>query len=191
MSFFQATLSVFYIQKTPSKKVLIETLKVDQELEKFLRPLKSKKWILEKLNKLSEVENLPILLQEIIQQEYPSQLFSTGKILTHNLTQIITHQIDEIGWDHFVSISEDFRILKLSIQDDKSRLHSIDLNLPPDYPLSPPVVSLSAPFVVKLDWNSSLTLQYVLDTIQTSLLRYSPYFDVNQMILAHSHFVRY
>lgn len=172
---------------------------MDQQLESILRNISlSKKWILEKLNKLSSIETLPSVLQEIIQQEssynghhqHLSIATSShlGRSSTHNLTQIITYQIDEIGWNHFVSISEDFTLLKLSIEDDKSRLHSIDLTLSQDYPVSPPIVSLSAPFVVKLEWNPSLTLQYILDTIQTSLLRYSPYFDVSsQMIIFSCH----
>jgi hypothetical protein len=136
------------------------------------------------------VESLPSVLLEIIQQESSHTHLPTpanlSRNLTHNLTQIITHQIDEIGWNHFVSISEDFTLLKLSIQDDKSRFHSIDLTLSQDYPLSPPLISLSVPFAVKLDWNPSRTLQDILDTIQTSLLRYSSYFDVSLEMISLS-----
>jgi hypothetical protein len=144
--------------------------------------VKSKKWFLDKISKLLNVEDLPQLLDEVIHRN-PLESMDSGHFLQHNFPQTLIDNLDEIGWDHFVSINQDFTHLILSLQDDKRRSHLIDITLSQDYPLVPPVISLSLPFVVKLDWKPNHTLQYVVDTIQGHLSHYSNYFDVR------SHFI--
>jgi hypothetical protein len=146
--------------------------------------VKSKKWFLDKIYRLSNVEELPQLLSEIIIRN-PLAKTINHRTLLQNFPQTLTQNLDEIGWDHFVSINEDFTHLILSLQDEKQRSHLIELTLSHDYPLIPPLISLSLPFVIKLDWKPHYTLQYAVDTIQDQLSQYSNYFDVSNQTLLH------
>lgn len=129
------------------------------------------------MEKLSHVSLLPEVLSEIIHSNSVSRLLPQRQT-THNYPQILIQNIDEIGWDHFMSISEDFSLLKLAVTDANDRLHSVELAIPSDFPLSPPSISVSAPFLIKLDWRSSSTLQDVLETVRGYMTQYSAYFDV-------------
>ncbi len=168
-------MSTFFVKTDLLGKIKIESLRSESYLAEKLETAITKHWVIERIQRLLNVDELPGVLQEITRSISVEPELCQGC----HLPLIVTQHLDEIGWNHFVSISDDFRHLKLAVQDSKLRNHPVDVFLAEEYPLVAPTISLSTPFVINLDWKPHFTLRIVLEKISVLLSKFGPYFDVS------------
>lgn len=183
----------------------MNSIKFDNNLIEEFKKLKNSKRLYDDIRRLSNVYDLPSLLQEYFQTQFNSNnnnnnnnsnsnintsnasntmamTFSNNLMnhsIFHNLPKIIIQHIEEIGWNHFLGISEDFHTLQLVIQDEKNRNHLVDFTFTENFPLVAPIISISLPFVININWKAHFRLKNIIHTIHEYLQNYSSYFDVS------------
>ncbi|KAG5177285.1 WD-repeat region-domain-containing protein [Tribonema minus] len=97
-------------------------------------------------------------------------------------------EIDKVGWEHLVTISERLSHLQLRVSDAAGRHHVIGVTMPPDYPRTAPtcVADLPAPFA--LQWRAGQSsLADVLGQFRAALAPFLPLWEVLDDLDAHTH----
>lgn len=95
-------------------------------------------------------------------------------------------ELDAIGWNHLLELSDDLRSVELQTHDAAKRVHAIRLSLPTEYPThDPPVCFVDAPEPLELVWDSqtaaasgSCMLKEVLQQFEAFLSTYQSFWDV-------------
>ena len=64
-------------------------------------------------------------------------------------------------------IDANLKSIQIEFEDKKLRKHILQLNIPPDYPISSPICNVLFPEVIEINWNhsspSTSSVQYILD----------------------------
>jgi len=63
----------------------------------------------------------------------------------------VVEDIEALGWDQVMRISEDMRSLDLLVKDEAGREHTLHVNFPSNYPQQPPSLSASVPEAFQQD----------------------------------------
>lgn len=165
-------------------KINPSTIRVDNDLLDVLEPVASKKWFVDRITDIHNIDDLPAVIEDIILEM--GSLNRPFHQITRNTAQLVISEIDEIGWDRFSGITEDLRSLKLCLLDNSHRSHEIELSFEDDYPDTPPVVRVSAPFEVALDWTWKRSISHVVDCISRDLNTFASYFTVDPFQLGNT-----
>ena len=136
-----------------------------------------KKWFVDRVSSVKNVDDLLVVVEEAVFEIGGSSNMESSQV--ESSPQIIMAEIDSIGWDKFVGISDDLRNLKIAVRDDMQRLHGVELSIPPDYPLTPPTIAVSVPFDITLDWSLRRDLVHLVDTVTVQINMHEAYFTVS------------
>ncbi|MCL7026219.1 hypothetical protein MKW94_005079 [Papaver nudicaule] len=71
-------------------------------------------------------------------------------------------EIEEVGWEHLVHLSEDLTFMTFRILDKKGQSHIFEIYLPQSYPKCAPSVSADMPYVCKLKWSMTSRLKDIV-----------------------------
>ncbi|KAK1292616.1 hypothetical protein QJS10_CPB17g02639 [Acorus calamus] len=74
----------------------------------------------------------------------------------------IYSQIEEVGWEHLVNLSDDLSSVSFRISDEKRRSYIVEIGLPEDYPESAPSVTAEVPYICQLRWSKRSRLKDVV-----------------------------
>ncbi|KAJ4714655.1 E3 ubiquitin-protein ligase FANCL-like [Melia azedarach] len=78
-------------------------------------------------------------------------------------------EIEEVGWEHLVRLSEDLKSLSFRVVDKKGRVHCTEIQLDKNYPKSPPSISMDVPYIFSLKWSRKSRLKDLLQQLQEHL----------------------
>jgi hypothetical protein len=156
------------------------SIKIDHDLFDALGIVSSKKWFVERITDVNDIDDLPAVIEDIMREIGSSNHIPHTPI--RNSAQLIIGEIDILGWNCFAGISEDLRCLKLSLQDSSKRTHAVELYCPDDYPDTIPLIRLSVPFEVVVDWTWQRSISHVVNSIYRDLNAYGSYFTVMKFI---------
>lgn len=92
-------------------------------------------------------------------------------------------ELDAIGWNHLLELSDDLSSLELETVDAAKRRHAIRLRLPAGYPTSePPVCFVDAPELFELVWeppsDGNSMLKEVMQQFNAFVAKYQAFWDV-------------
>lgn len=71
-------------------------------------------------------------------------------------------EIEEIGWEHLLSLDEGLTYLRFRILDKQGRVHLLEIHLNELYPKCPPSISADVPYIFNLKWSRYSRLKDVL-----------------------------
>ncbi|KAK1268598.1 hypothetical protein QJS04_geneDACA022107 [Acorus gramineus] len=74
----------------------------------------------------------------------------------------IYSQIEEVGWEHLVNLSDDLSSVSFRIPDKQRRSYIVEIGLPEDYPESAPSVTAEVPYICQLRWSKRSRLKDVV-----------------------------
>ncbi|XP_044510857.1 E3 ubiquitin-protein ligase FANCL isoform X2 [Mangifera indica] len=77
-------------------------------------------------------------------------------------SRAVYSEIEEVGWEHLVRLSEDLKFLSFRVLDKKGRVHHMEIQLDKSYPKSPPSISVDVPCVFNLKWSKNSRLKDLL-----------------------------
>lgn len=89
-------------------------------------------------------------------------------------------ELAAVGWDSLASVGPSLRVIRLRAVDAAGREHALELELPPDYPRSPPRCSADLPAPLQLRWEDGAgrTLLAVARQHRDAVERYQAFWDV-------------
>jgi hypothetical protein len=76
---------------------------------------------------------------------------------TSSVSQIL-QELSNLGWESVRAIDNQFRTVDIECTDSAGRKHVYVVQLPEQYPLHPPLVSLKLPCPIDVRWHSTSTL---------------------------------
>lgn len=79
-----------------------------------------------------------------------------------SLYRSIYSQIEEVGWQHLLSLEDDLSSLSFRIADKKGRIHILQITLPRDYPESSPSIAADVPYICELEWSKHSRLKGIV-----------------------------
>lgn len=71
-------------------------------------------------------------------------------------------EIEEIGWEHLLSLDEGLTYLRFRILDKQGRVHLLEIHLNELYPKCLPSISADVPYIFNLKWSRYSRLKDVL-----------------------------
>ena len=157
-------------------KVNSGSIRVDHNLCDVLESVKNKKWFICRISSIQDIDDLPVVIRDTIKE-----LGHTSDINCRTIEgnpELIMNEIDAVGWDHFVGVSDDLRTVRLCIRGGGKWSHEVELHIPENYPESAPTISLAAPFVVTVDWTKHRNMRNVVAAVEKDLLAHEAYFQV-------------
>ncbi|XP_031275254.1 E3 ubiquitin-protein ligase FANCL isoform X1 [Pistacia vera] len=86
-----------------------------------------------------------------------------------SFSRAVYSEIEEVGWEHLVRLSEDLKFLSFRVLDKKKRVHYIEIQLDKSYPKSPPSISVDVPCIFRLKWSRDSRLKDLLQQFQEHL----------------------
>ncbi|XP_058069631.1 uncharacterized protein LOC131218820 isoform X2 [Magnolia sinica] len=92
----------------------------------------------------------------------PTVYEAHGENLTDQRSSSSIQKIEEVGWEHLVSSSEDLASLTFCILDKKGKAHIMEIALPQNYPKCSPSVAADIPYVCELQWSAHSRLKDVV-----------------------------
>ncbi|XP_059624070.1 uncharacterized protein LOC132267041 isoform X8 [Cornus florida] len=78
-------------------------------------------------------------------------------------------EIEEVGWEHLVRLSQDLKFLSFRILDKTGRVHIMEILLDKSYPKCPPSISADVPHIFNLEWSINSRLKDVVQQFQEHL----------------------
>lgn len=94
----------------------------------------------------------------------------------------LVEELEAIGWERVVYINLLFSELKIRAEDDKGREHTLSLQIPPKYPVDPPLCIAETPVLFQPRWSpqtaASSSLPDLLRQFTVWLNRFSLFWDV-------------
>ena len=171
--------SVSLITDVGSKygQVDINSLVVDKELNDILRPLTSKSWFREKLERFRTAKALAVGIQNYVNdltadQQTQAQL----NWVESSLPQLLMKHLDGVGWDRVMKVNEDLTVIQLSSIDSADRIHKFDILINPGYPLISPTVQATLPIQIDIPWTQSSDLQLIVTIVDREIRRFGNLF---------------
>lgn len=101
--------------------------------------------------------------------------------------ETLLNQISNIGWSKVTSLSSDMLYLSLTIQDSNSHSHTLTLNLPANFPSSPPQCLASLPVPFTPTWSHTCTLSSLVDQFRSQVESFQPFFSAMHDLDTHTH----
>lgn len=92
-------------------------------------------------------------------------------------TQIIS-EIDAIGWDAVQSLDASLTRLVLQTTDAASRVHSIQIDISPRFPIAPPTCLCALPQPFSFPWTPDARLQGLFKQFKAAVASYEPLWDM-------------
>lgn len=94
----------------------------------------------------------------------------------------LVEELEAIGWERVVYINLLFSELKIRAEDDKGREHTLSLQIPPKYPVDPPLCIAETPVLFQPRWSpqtaAAASLPDLLRQFTVWLNRFSLFWDV-------------
>jgi E3 ubiquitin-protein ligase FANCL len=91
----------------------------------------------------------------------------------------LIEDIDTIGWQHVIEMSQDLRTIELQTQDTSGRKHTIRIICDATYPLQAPVCTVDAPEDFDLVWDpKKSTLQSILTQFEDFLMKFQEFWYI-------------
>lgn len=87
-------------------------------------------------------------------------------------------EIEEVGWEHLVHLSEDLTHMTFRILDKKGQSHIFEIYLPQSYPKCAPSISADVPYVCELKWSISSRLKDVVLQVREHLEKLQDFFSI-------------
>lgn len=81
---------------------------------------------------------------------------------TSSFYRLVCSEIEDIGWEHLVKLSDDLSSLSFRIIDKKERVHVFEIHLDKSYPNSLPSIAADVPYLFDLKWFANSRLKDVL-----------------------------
>ncbi|KAL9461184.1 hypothetical protein AB3S75_004227 [Citrus x aurantiifolia] len=86
-----------------------------------------------------------------------------------SFSRSVYSEIEEVGWEHLVRLSEDLKFLSFRVIDKKGRVHCMEIQLDKNYPRSPPSISADVPYIFNLKWSRKSRLKDLLQQFREHL----------------------
>ncbi|KAI3886247.1 hypothetical protein MKW92_038798 [Papaver armeniacum] len=87
-------------------------------------------------------------------------------------------EIEEVGWEHLVHLSEDLTYMTFRILDKKGQSHIFEIYLPQSYPKCAPSISADVPYVCELKWSMTSRLKDVVFQLREHLEKLQDFFSI-------------
>lgn len=146
--------------------------------------------VAQRLAQSQSAEAFAVELAAIIEQLPSAPSLSTLPSETY-YTSLIS-QLDEMGWDALASLNDSLSVVELTLQDAAGRAHALTLELPFNFPRSPPSVRCQLPADFEVTWPASAKsarsydLSTVLSQFRAQLSAYQELWDVLDDLDAHT-----
>lgn len=167
---------VFFASQVHLDCEIIEILSTFPEQQQLLAMLERCRTPEEFLTSLEEVLNSSLLSSRAGKPKIRSSHIGETKLL-----QLLVSELDVIGWDKIVEVSDCFDFIKFSATDSKDRQHTFDIRFGVNFPLEAPIVTVSLPKKFYFHWpipNADSVLVALYSFVVTEILRYEEYFEV-------------
>ena len=104
------------------------------------------------------------------------------------LSQLLMAELNVLGWEKVIDISDDFQKIKLQLIDLKGRKHSFEIEVSGNYPKDPPRVYADLPHPItlpsmlgenfnRLGERRDVNLSTIFKIVDNLVMRYQSYFD--------------
>lgn len=128
------------------------------------------------------VEFKHILNQTIRAQNNLKKSLSNASVYSR-----LFYEIENIGWDSLIFISQDLHKIQFKIQDSDKVNHIVEILLDSDYPLVAPKCSIVTPVPLELQWNPNhSTLNDVIAQCKKHLLKFQDFWKICDDIDSHT-----
>ncbi|KAL8472833.1 hypothetical protein ACS0TY_029887 [Phlomoides rotata] len=86
--------------------------------------------------------------------------------MSSSLCRRIYSEVEDVGWENLVKLTEDLTFLSFRVMDNKGRTHILELTLNKTYPRCPPSVSADVPYILSLEWSSNSRIRDAIQQFQ-------------------------
>ena len=107
--------------------------------------------------------------------------------------ELIVHEMDQVGWGILAGVSSTLDTLELQVKEAAGRDHTLTLQIPEDYPRSPPIAQASLPAAFELRWPShadngasSYCIAAAIAQFQAALTQYQLLWDMLDDLDSHT-----
>ncbi|CAI9272448.1 unnamed protein product [Lactuca saligna] len=100
---------------------------------------------------------------------HSKEIENLSTVLTSMNIGVIHSEIEEIGWEHLVRLSEDLSFVTFRVIDKKERVHILEISFDKSYPNTPPSVSADVPYIFNLQWSKNSRLKDVVNQFKQHL----------------------
>lgn len=168
--------------QTQRQQLDLQSLHVDDALGSILRPILSKPWFKQRLDKCNTLNALAAEMQtmihEIVAQDKSASGSSSSSTNSSDLVQLLMRHLDDMGWDRVLKVNEDMTVIQMRSVDSANREHVFDVVIPPEYPRVPPIVQAVLPCRIALPWSTTGgNLVEMITIVDREVKRFEKLFD--------------
>eukprot|EP01095_Lingulamoeba_sp_RSL-Kostka_P012518 TRINITY_DN4984_c1_g1_i2.p1 TRINITY_DN4984_c1_g1~~TRINITY_DN4984_c1_g1_i2.p1 ORF type:complete len:378 (-),score=52.25 TRINITY_DN4984_c1_g1_i2:8-1141(-) len=151
-----------------------------------------------RLKNSNSLSNFFLELKDLIERAIKYQKSNTNALLktpvsSYKLSTRLISDLDGL-WDNIEWVHPSLTSIHISFHDGNNRKHVVEINLPDNYPIEPPLCNVAFPRVVEFNWDPNIdTLSTVINQIQEQSDRYQDLweqledFDENCCVLEPEH----
>lgn len=71
-------------------------------------------------------------------------------------------EIEEVGWEHLLSLEDDLSSVSFRVLDEKGRVHILEISLPQTYPQCSPSIAADVPYICEFEWSKNSKLKDIV-----------------------------
>lgn len=157
-------------------------LEVSQELHRLLE---SEMGALQsRMKQCSDIDSFLEEFKDILDRVAQSGL--TEEAPQAGVVESIVSEIEEVGWDRVIDLSDTFQTIQLAVHDAAHRPHTLEVEFPSSYPHAAPRCrgALPRPFTPR--WEVGFALKDVIRQFKTALSQHQDIWDVLDDFDAHT-----
>jgi E3 ubiquitin-protein ligase FANCL len=142
-----------------------------------------------RLARSSDVKSFMLELKDILERIHRS----TGAVVHTDtsckhlqmFSRLIT-ELQTIGWNRILSIDASLTALQIRLFDSAGRAHDIQLNIPPDYPMSSPLCSVDLPVAVDSRCQRAESIVKIIERYSQALESFQDFWNVMDHLDQHT-----
>ena len=135
----------------------------------------------EKIKTLVSREDFILIIQSLVNEA--EETSARIKKAESDLSEVLMFELEQIGWERVVEVNENLTSIKLKEWDSTGRQHHYIISLSEGYPNIEPVVKVSLPNPLLIQWDSNSKLYSITQLIKNELKLYEVYFSVRFIVL--------
>ncbi|XP_047315464.1 E3 ubiquitin-protein ligase FANCL isoform X2 [Impatiens glandulifera] len=89
-------------------------------------------------------------------------MVSSSSSSSSSFHSTVYKEIEEIGWENLLSLSEDLRLLSILIPDKRGKVYTLEILLDETHPKGQPSLAADVPHMFDVDWSKKSTIKDVV-----------------------------
>lgn len=130
------------------------------------------------------------ILERVLRSAGKSAVEATAPLLHPNQLNLYTNvvaELQDIGWDRVISVDDSLTKIQLLLKDSSQREHSLLLQIPLDYPSSPPLGAIDLPIALDISWNKHTgSIRKIMEQYEQALEKYQDFWAVMEHLDQHT-----